>query len=116
MMNPRELFEQAYEAGVAAMNNCQPTPMTVVDRMSGQKWHVSEGACGFAWVKIKPARGAFVNWLKANDIGHRGYPTGYDYWVSEGGQSIERKTAFARAFAGVLRNAGLNAHAESRMD
>lgn len=41
---------------------------------------------------------------------------GLQYWVSQGGQSMQRKEAFARAFASVLKANGIDAFADSRMD
>lgn len=74
--------------------------------------------CGFAWVRIRPARGAFVNWLKANDIGSAAYGGGYQIWNPSGNptQSMEIKLAGAQAYAEVLRRYGVEAYAESRMD
>lgn len=65
---------------------------------------------------IKPARGKFVQWLKANGKGHKSYYGGYDVWVGEFGQSMTRKEAYASAFTKVLREAGISAYAQSRMD
>lgn len=74
--------------------------------------------CGFAWVAIHPARGAFVNWLKKNDIGSPGYPKGYQIWSpgEYNGQSMDIKEVGAEAFAKVLRENGINAHMSSRAD
>ena len=44
------------------------------------------------------------------------FRSGLSVWVSEGGQSMERKEAYARAYADVLRAAGIEAYAGSRMD
>jgi hypothetical protein len=79
---------------------------------------VSWFPCGFAWVKIRPARGAFVTWLKANDIGRTSYGGGFQIWNPSGysTQSMEVKLAGAEAYAQVLRDHGINAYAESRMD
>lgn len=73
--------------------------------------------CGFAWIKVRPANSPFANWLKKN--GHvRGvaYHGGVDIWVHEFGQSMQRKEAFAHAFAEVIYNAGIKAYAQSRID
>ena len=78
--------------------------------------YVLEGLCGFAWIDIHPARGAFVNYLKSWDIGSKGYRGGWQIWVSGFGQSIDRKSAYAGAFAGVLREYGITAYAGSRLD
>lgn len=119
------IYKEAYEAGLKAGKEAIPTPMIVgqpttplgndVD-FTKKTYFVSEGACGFAWVTISPARGAFVNYLKSIDAGSKGYYGGYQIWVREFGQSITRKEAFAGAFAQVLRNYGISAYCESRLD
>ena len=81
-----------------------------------KKTYILDGLCGFAWVNISPARGAFVNWLKAQGIGSKGYYGGYEVWVREFGQSVDRKYAFAQAFAQVLGKYGIEASAGSRLD
>ena len=112
--------------GMAAGNGCTPTPMVVgqpttplgndID-YSKETYYVSDGVCGFAWINIKPARGKFVKYLKDNDIGRKdSYYGGYTIWVSGFGQSLDRKSAYARAFAEVLNENGLTAYAMSRMD
>ena len=79
--------------------------------------YVSDGVCGFAWINIKPARGKFVKFLKDNNIGRKdSYYGGYTVWVSGFGQSLERKSAYAHAFAKHLDDNGLRAYAMSRMD
>jgi hypothetical protein len=69
---------------------------------------------------IKPARGKFVKWLKEKKIGHNGYYGGWEVGPKgEAGmsQSMERKSAYCRAFAEVLeKEAGLTAYTQSRMD
>ena len=46
----------------------------------------------------------------------KAYEGGYKYWVSVGGQSMQKKEAFAYAFAEVLQKHGLTVYAGSRMD
>jgi len=86
-------------------------------------YFVSGGVCGFAWVIIKPANGRFVKWLKANNIGRKNYGSGWNVYARPEftkntplDQSLEIKEAWAAAFADVLRENGINAYAESRMD
>jgi hypothetical protein len=75
--------------------------------------------CGFAWVRIRPARGKFVAHLKELDAGRidafKGGFVVYDP-SGNGTQSMNAKFAGANAFAEVLRANGINAFAESRMD
>ena len=120
----KRIYVEAYEAGLAAGKDAE-TPQFVVgspttplgnDIDFKKKTDVLDGLCGFAWVTISPARGAFVNWLKANELGSKGYYGGYEIWVREFGQSVDRKAAFAGAFAQVLEKYGISAYAGSRLD
>ena len=93
------------------------------------------GACGFAWVTVRPATGPFVAWCKkqkalaiANgtragtaDItyGSKAWNGGWQFWNPGGwgGQSIDVKEAGAVAFRNVLAmELGLNAETGSRLD
>lgn len=122
--NWRELFDRAHAAGMAALKSHTPRPMTVVGHTNPlddsspvrEAWHVSEGVCGFAWVVIHPGNCSFACWLRKNKIGHKHYYGGWEIWVSEGGQSMERKQAYAQAFAEVVKTAGIKAYTGSRMD
>lgn len=122
--NWQELFDKARAAGLEALRKHTPKPMTVVERTNPlddsspirQAWHVSEGVCGFAWVVIHPGNCSFACWLRKNKIGHKHYYGGWEIWVSEGGQSMERKQAYAKAFAEVVNAAGIKAYTGSRMD
>jgi hypothetical protein len=78
---------------------------------------VPGGVCGFAWISVRPGNSKFANWLKKNELGRRdSYEGGVKVWVSEFGQSMELKEAYAYAFAAVLQEEGLRAYAGSRMD
>ena len=123
---PATVYADAHAQGVKAGNACSPTPMIVgtpttplgndID-YEKDVHYVSDGACGFAWINIKPARGGFVKFLKDNKIGRKdSYYGGYTVWVSGFGQSLDRKTAYAQAFADVLKTNGITAYAMSRMD
>jgi hypothetical protein len=76
--------------------------------------------CGFAWILIQPARGHFVKFLKANNIGRKGTYGGYDIssydacWFR--GQNMYVKQEGCEAFAAVLRANGINATVQSRID
>ena len=120
----KRIYVEAYEAGLAAGKDAD-TPKFVVgspttalgsDIDFSKKTYILDGLCGFAWVNISPARGAFVNWLKAQGIGSKGYYGGYEIWVREFGQSVDRKYAFAQAFAQVLGKYEIEASAGSRLD
>lgn len=74
--------------------------------------------CGFAWVVIKPARGAFVSYLKSIEEGSKHYYGGWSVWNPSKNftQNMDAKMAGARAFANVLQKYGINAYAQERMD
>lgn len=74
--------------------------------------------CGFAWVIVRPARGAFVNWCKENGHGSLAYGGGWQFWCPGEfrGQSVRIHRAAAVAFAEALQRAGLRAEASSRLD
>jgi hypothetical protein len=125
MNSPSSIYETARARAMNALNNARPVPMVV-----GRETHfgsgeidytkptefVEDGVCGFAWVVIRPATSKFARWMKSQGLARTGYGGGLHMWVSEGGQSLQRKEAYAYAFAGVLREAGINAYADSRMD
>jgi len=117
------IYVEAYEAGLKAGNEVGVQKFIVGDAIGlsdeidySKPTYVLNGLCGFAWVNIKPARGAFVNYLKARGVGSKGYYGGYEIWVSEFGQSVDRKAAFASAFAEVLKKYGIAAYGASRLD
>lgn len=76
------------------------------------------GACGFAWVEIRPARGILAKTLKETRKGDKGWNGGIHVWNPSGVavQSIDVLEAGARAYAHVLRKYGVNAYANSRLD
>jgi hypothetical protein len=125
-MSVEALYTTAHNAGMEAGMNHNPVPMMVGTAKSlfdnsiddsKPVYRVNSGVCGFAWVSIRPARGKLVNWLKKNGIGRKNnYEGGYQISVFEFGQSMEQKEAYARAFAKVLRENGIDAYAGSRMD
>ena len=117
------IYKEAYAAGLQAGKEVGVPKFIVGDAIGlsneidySKKTYVLEGLCGFAWVNISPARGAFVTYLKSINEGHKAYYGGYELFVHEFGQSVDRKSAFAGAFAEVLRKYGINASAGSRLD
>jgi len=123
-MDARVIYEEAFEAANAAAAATTPAPMIVGRAIGftnaivpGTEEFVADGVCGFAWVKIRPARGEFVKWCKANKIGRPDdYAGGYLISMRQGNQSMQRKEAAGIAFAQVLTKHGINAYMESRMD
>lgn len=128
-----EVFRDAHIAGCGAAENCVPEPMIVVQHenpfdsssaITKVYEPVLDGVCGFAWVNIKPGNSAFANWLKKNaEAGtihlriHKSYYGGIDLWISDYGQSYERKRAYANAFAKVIVDElGVKARSMGRLD
>lgn len=75
--------------------------------------------CGFAWVKIRPARGQFVKVLKGMGLGDTSaYEGGYTVWNPSGSftQCMDAKAAGAAAFASHLRKHGVEITSHTRMD
>lgn len=119
------VYNKAVEAGRSAGENAKPAPMMVVEHVNPlddrsapkQAWHCAEGACGFAWVRVRPGNCSFAKWLVKNKLARGAYEGGVDIWISAFGQSIERKEACARAMADVIRSElGVKAYADSRLD
>lgn len=119
------LWRRALAAGEAAAEAARPTPMYVVQRANPLddtspivKAYppVMDGVCGFAWVVVRPGNSAFARWMRRTKGTRKSYYGGEEFWVAEYGQSLERKAAFAYAFADVLTQAGIKAYGNSRMD
>lgn len=78
--------------------------------------------CGFAWITIRPARGPFVKWLKANGIARGSYDggSGAGIWYSQlhdvPTQSVSVHQKAVVAAAEVLKRYGINATTGSRLD
>jgi hypothetical protein len=114
-MDYAEIWAEAWSAGIMAGLACRTHPMAVLQ--DGKVIEVvDDGACGFAWVKVRPANSKMARWLKAQDKGHKGYNGGWEVSIHDFGQSLERKSAAARAMAAVLVKHGINATSDSRMD
>lgn len=119
----RSVWDTAREAGNIAAEKCIPRPMTVVAHVNplddssevDKYWNVPDGVCGFAWVWMK-GNSSFGMWAKKAGIARKSYPNGLSIWISEFGQSMEKKMAFAEAAAESLQSAGVKCYAQSRMD
>lgn len=122
-----DLFARARKAGIDAGNANTPTPMIVgspstplgtdIDTTKPM-YYVSGGVCGFAWVSVKArVNSAIGKWLIASGNGQKSeYHRAILISVHDHDQSMSRKEAHARAIAKVLRDAGWEAYAESRID
>ena len=119
------LLARAREAAHAAGSAATPKPMGVVEPSDPmdlaspirRAWHVREGACGFAWVSVHPANSSFARWaIKHGYADRAAYDGGIKFHIREFNQSVDRKYAAALAMETVLREAGLEAYAQSRLD
>lgn len=119
------LWAKANAAGIAAGQGCQPAPMVVRQgdiTVNGQNvlsrdYFVADGVCGFAWIVVNPGTSPFAKFAKKYKGARAEYGGGTCVkWVGEFNQSMAKKEAYARAFAGVLKEAGINASARSRID
>jgi hypothetical protein len=118
-MNPSlfpRMFELAHKAGMLAVAGLTVEPMTVMNSDTGQRWFIEDGVCGFAWVTIRPANCAFAKWMKKVHGCHLAYGGGMQYWISDFNQSMQKKEAYADAFAHVLNEFDIHAYAASRID
>lgn len=118
------IFKAAHVAGMEAGNARVPVPMivsqhaNVMDDNSAvvKAYYVPSGVCGFAWVNIRDGRSAAAKAAKEHAGARPAYRGGMQIWVGEFGQSMEQKEAYAGAYAGVLRENGIEAYSDSRMD
>jgi len=106
------IYMEATRAGCAAVNGMDVTPMIVNNGTTN--YFVPDGVCGFAWVVIRDTK--FANFLKKMGVGRKRYEGGYLIWVFDYNQSMQKKEAYAEAFAQVLIDNGINAYAESKLD
>lgn len=119
-MDYAAIWAKARDAGLKAGLACRPDPMVVGQHDGDGVLRivdvVDDGACGFAWVKIRPANSKMARWLKAQNKGYKSYSGGWDVSIHEFGQSVERKRAAAVAMADVLRANGIDATPHDRLD
>ena len=116
------LYNIAHIAGLASAEQAKVVPMVVADCdilgrpiAGGRSYFVADGVCGFAWVAFK-GNTPFGRWAKKAGLARSSYPSGMQISVSYFNQSLQLKEAYAEAFAKVLRENGVEAYANSRMD
>ena len=118
------IWDEADKAGKASAEKAIPTPMIVgtpttplgsdID-YTKKTYFVAGGVCGFAEINFA-GNTSFGRWAKNAGLASKNYYGGLYVWVSDYGQSMEIKQAYARAFAQVLRDNGIDATSSSRMD
>jgi hypothetical protein len=121
----RRLFNAADAAGKTAAKGTTPVAMVVGSPTTAfgtdidpakPVYVVPGGVCGFAWVRITPANSRAAHYATAHWDAHPAYHGGVSIFCHDYGQSMTLKEAYADAFAKVLREAGIRAYGESRMD
>lgn len=125
------IMKTARAAGMEAVEKARVIPMVVGQETSFMSGimdpktveYVEDGVCGFAWINVYPEyKGnttlgkAERKTLEANGFRKDIYGKHYSLWVSDFNQSMQKKEAFARAAAQVMRDHGISASYGSRMD
>lgn len=126
------IIEKATAAGKAAVEKLEVVPMIVGQETSlfsnkidysKPTYYVADGVCGFAWVDVYPANKGNTKagkeerkLLERFGFRKNDYQKTHQLWVSAYNQSMQKKEAYARAFAAVLRENGFKAYAGSRLD
>lgn len=105
---PRTAWEadlaDAYDAAHEAVSCIQVAPMIVQGREGA--YYVEGGVCGFARVEVRPRTSAWSKWLRGRGWYSSDYHKCVYLNISAYGQSMQRKEAFARAFAAYLTAKG----------
>jgi hypothetical protein len=128
----RTICEKADAAGKAAVEKLQVVPMIVGSETSlfsnqidysKPTYFVEDGVCGFAWVDVYPQHKGNTRLGKQERkileiLGFRknDYAKTYQKWISAYNQSMQKKEAYARAYADILRANGMKAYSGSRLD
>lgn len=127
-----EICKKADVAGKAAVEKLKVTPMVMGSSAglfsneidySKPTYYVSDGVCGFAWCSVRPANKGNTRLgkeerlvLEAAGFRKNDYEKTYQLWISDYNQSMQKKEAYADAYAKVLYENGINAYSGSRMD
>lgn len=128
----RIICNEAHQAGVAAVEQLKVVPMIVGEEtsfFSGKldyskpTYFVEDGVCGFAWVNVYPANKGNTKLgkeerklLETAGFRKNDYERCHQLWISSYNQSMQKKEAYAGAYAKVLRDYGFRAYSGSRLD
>ena len=128
----RIICDEAHQAGVAAVEQLNVIPMIVGEEtsfLSGKidyskpTYFVEDGVCGFAWVNVYPANKGNTKLgkeerklLETAGFSKNEYERCHQLWISDYNQSMQKKEAYAGAYAKVLRDYGFRAYSGSRLD
>ena len=106
------IWDKACKAGSEAAEAKEPQMISI----KGEP-NYSFPICGFAWVNIKPGNSRFAKWLVACDLASKdSYEGGVTFRVHQYDQSYDKKYAYAQGVASVLREAGIRASYNGRLD
>lgn len=94
----------------ATMTECVPKPMVVGGAV------IMEGTVGTAYVVVRDGRSAFARWARDNGIGRSHHPHGTAIEAERVGQSSRSATAYANAYAHVLRRNEIECKVETYLD
>lgn len=108
-----DIHNQAHDAGMKAAAPAQGDTIRLTD--GKQTYIMDDYPCGFAWVWFK-GNTDWARWAKKQGLASKSYPSGLSIWVSFFNQSMRKKEAYAQAYVAVLREHGIEAFAQSRMD
>jgi hypothetical protein len=101
-------------AGLKAAPNAAPHQIIVTGNERANK---PTDAIGFGWVKVSPGNRGFGAWLVRNGLANGAHDYGVNvYPPSLGTTALAPKDAYCIAFARVLREAGVECFADSRLD
>ena len=112
-----EIWNDAIEYANSVASDVVPTPINAIDTMTGQRFAIEGGCCGFATVHVA-GNTAFGRAMKRSGILRRdSYRGGNYYSVDMFGQSLEPKEVWAKACVQHLQHCGVeDAYYLSRMD
>lgn len=124
MLKPEQIYMQAHNAGNAAVSQAKIAPMVVSEHANPlddnspirRQWYVEDGVCGFASVIVKPANSRFAKFLIGEGLARKHYYGGVSMSVHAYNQSLQKKEAYANAFARVLSDNGIRCYVDIRMD
>jgi hypothetical protein len=127
-----QICEKAHTAGMESVKNTVSRTVMVYEEthpfsgtMDNTKPHyiLDDYPCGFSWVNVYPANKGNTSLgkeerrvLESAGFRKNDYEKSYQLWVSDFNQSMQKKEAYADAFAKVLRENGIRAYSGSRMD
>lgn len=120
------IYAEAVKAGREAVSRTHVQPMIVGEETApfsgvldtSRPMHfIEDGACGFAWVIVRPGNSPFANWLKKEGHARKdSYYGGVNIWIGDYNQSVQKKAVHAKAMAEVFRKHGITAQSYDRLD